>query len=167
MTTPRFPIFKQELRILDLDRRREKGMLDLHRAFRSQLVWSRDAQSRLIESVLLRIPIPPLYVAEALDGRTRVIDGLQRLDSLFRFLSGELVLEGLRLLPELDGKRFRGLENKVRRRYEDTPLTVMILAANADPILAVDLFDRMNLWKPLRADEVRRFCDDLGSERSG
>ena len=141
-------------------------MLDLGRAFRSQPVWSRATQSRLIESVLLRIPMPAIYVAEALDGSTRIIDGLQRLDSLFRFLDGELALEGLQHLPELNGKRFQGLENKMKRRYEDALLTVMILGADADPLLAADLFDRMNLWKPLHAEEVRCFRGTLGPNRS-
>jgi len=150
----RVPILELERTILELYRRREAGTLDLRRPFRPDVVWSPTAQSRLIESVLLRIPLPAIHVAESRDGSLRIIDGLQRVVSLFRFLEGELLLEGLELLPELDGKRFRDLEVRMRRRYEDARLTVMMLGSGADPGLIVELFDRMNAWAPLRDDEV-------------
>ena len=155
LTTRRVPILKLERTVLDLHRRLTAGTLDLRRPFRPDVVWPPAAQARLVESVLLRIPLPPIHVVEARDGSMRLIDGLQRLSALFGFLEGKLALTGLRLLPELEGKRFPDLEIRMRRRYEDAPLTVMVLQSGADPGLVVDLFNRMNAWAPLRDDEVQ------------
>jgi Protein of unknown function DUF262 len=163
----RVPILKLERSILEMHRRKAASTLDLRRGFRSDLAWSSVAQSRLVESVLLRIPLPAIHVAEARDGSMRIIDGLQRLTSLFRFLEGNLALEKLGLLPELDDKRFRDLDIRMRRRYEDSPLTVMILGAGADPSLAVDLYNRMNSWAPLREDEARGLLGAQDLERDG
>jgi hypothetical protein len=153
----RVPIFKVEHTILELHRRRAAATLDLRRAFRPEVVWPAGAQSRLVESVLLRMPLPAIHVAETRDGVMHLVDGLQRLTSLFRFLDGELALAGLSLLPELDGARFQDLEIRMRRRYQDTLLTVMVLGVMADRRLVVEVFDRMNAWAPLREDEVRGF----------
>ncbi len=59
-----------------------------------------------------------------------LIDGLQRLTSLFRFLDGDLALTGLSIVPDLDGARFSDLAVRMRRRYQDTVLTVMVLGAD-------------------------------------
>ncbi|HSN99450.1 MAG TPA: hypothetical protein VLS89_14240, partial [Candidatus Nanopelagicales bacterium] len=85
----------------------------------------------------------------------RIIDGLQRLRALFSFLEGKLALTGLRLLPELNGRRFPKLEIRMRRRYEDAPLTVMILGSGADPRLAAEVFDRLNARAPLGDGEAQ------------
>ncbi len=150
----RIPILKIEQTILDLRRRLAAGTLDLRRQFRPDLVWPLEAQARLVESVLLRFPLPPVHVAEARDGSIRIIDGLQRLSSLLGFLEGNFALSGLRVLPELQGKRFPNMPIRLRRRYEDTSLTVMLLRSGADPGLEAEVFDRMNAWAPLRDGEV-------------
>jgi hypothetical protein len=150
----RVPILKIERSLLDLHRRVAAGTLDLDRPFRPGLIWPQDIQARLVESVLLRLPLPPVHVAEARDGSMRIIDGLQRLSSLFAFLEGKLPLTGLRFLPELEGKRFPALPIRMRRRYEDASLTVMILGSDAPAELVADVFDRMNAWAPLRDGEL-------------
>ena len=60
--------------------------------FQRDFVWSTDKQSRLIESCLMRIPLPVFYVAEAQDGRIIVVDGLQRLTSFYRFMNNAFSL---------------------------------------------------------------------------
>lgn len=158
----RVPLLEQARTILELRKRKEAGTLDLRRVFRPEVVWSPEAQSRLVESVLLRIPLPAILVAEGRDGSLRIVDGLQRLTSLFQFLDGDIALVGLRLLPELDGKRFRDLEIRMRRRFEDTTITVTMLGSGADRRLVADLFDRMNAWAPLSVEEAREV---LGAQR--
>jgi hypothetical protein len=163
----RVPLFKIERTVLETHRLCQAGQLDLARGFRPEALWTSVRQSRLVESVLLRMPLPAIYVAEALDGSMRLIDGLERLTSLSRFFGGELSLNGLPLLPELNGNRFRDLEIRMRRRYEDTLLTVVMLGAAADRRLVLDVFDRMNAWKPLGPEEARGFLDAQTSGRSG
>jgi hypothetical protein len=89
---------------------------------------------------------------------------LERLTALSRFVDEDLVLAKLTLLPELDGKRIQDLESRMRRRFEDAPLSLMMLGAAADRALVVDIFDRLNVWKPLGVEEVRGFLD---AQRSG
>ncbi|MEN3942148.1 DUF262 domain-containing protein [Prosthecobacter sp. SYSU 5D2] len=90
------------------------GELNLHPEFQRFFRWSEEQKSRLIESVLLGIPIPPIFVSQDSDGRWDVIDGLQRLSTIFE-LTGDLLDEegkrkpplpllGTKYLPDLKGK---------------------------------------------------------------
>ncbi|WP_437491934.1 DUF262 domain-containing protein [Sorangium sp. So ce1014] len=151
----RIPILKVEWTILQLHRRLADQTLILRRPFRPDLDWSPAVQAQLVESVLLRLPLPAFYVAESRDGSMQILDGLQRLLSLFGFLEGKLALTGLRLLPELVGKRFPDLPVRLRRRFEDTPLTVMVLDSDAEPELRLDVFSRLNLSTPPGDDGTR------------
>jgi hypothetical protein len=151
----RIPIMRIDRSLLDLHRSCAAGTLDLRRPFRCDVVWRLDAQARLVESVLLRFPLPPVHIAESRNGGMHLIDGLQRLSSLFAFLEGQIALTELRLLPELNGKRFAALPIRLRRRYEDTLLTVMVLGSDADPALLVEVYNRMNAWAPLRDGEAQ------------
>ena len=75
-------------------------------------IWTDGAQSRLIESMLIRIPIPALYVDATDDDRWLIVDGLQRLTALHRFMTtGELKLQGLEFLTTLENRRFVELED--------------------------------------------------------
>ena len=67
--------------------------------FQRDFVWDQKKQSKLIESCVMRIPLPVLYVAEGGDGRIIVVDGLQRLSTFVRFFADELVLSGRGHLP--------------------------------------------------------------------
>ena len=83
--------------------------------FQRDFIWPEDKQSKLIESVIMRIPLPVFYMAEDDDGRMVVVDGLQRLSTFQRF-----VKDGLKLrLPDrtrLNGKRFSDLSSKLQNR---------------------------------------------------
>src|SRR5258708_3518912 len=83
--------------IKDLHDRYKDGELSLQPDFQRQFVWDSARSSRLIESVLLGVPLPIIYLAEEPDGNESVIDGQQRLTSFFEFLDGELKLSGLRV----------------------------------------------------------------------
>ena len=80
-----------------------------------QYVWDNGRASRLIESLLLNIPVPPLYFAETQDARFEVIDGHQRVQSIARYLSNEFGLSGLQVLAELKGKRFHQIPEREQR----------------------------------------------------
>lgn len=92
----------------DVIRRIEKGSFVMNPDFQRDFIWPEDKQSKLVESVLMRIPLPVFYLAEDEHGRMVVVDGLQRLSTFRAFVNNELQLR----LPdqkELDKKRFEAL----------------------------------------------------------
>ena len=105
--------------------------------FQRDFVWPNQKQSKLIESCVMRIPLPVFYVAEAPDGRIVVVDGLQRLTTFARFLGNQFKLAGLatgedRAVPHaLEGKSFSDLPLSLQERVQDTQLTMYILDAKA------------------------------------
>ena len=129
--------------------------------FQRDFVWSAEKQSRLIESCLMRIPLPVFYVAEAKDGRIIVVDGLQRLTSFFRFFSNQFQLSGLDSGAEeskkhpLAGKKYEDLHVTLQERIEDTQLTLYILDAKAPERAKLDIFERVNSGDPLTRQQMR------------
>ena len=132
---------------------------DLNPDFQREFVWKEDKQSRLIESCIMRIPLPVLYVAEADDGRIIVVDGLQRLSTFRDFLDNKLKLSFPRNEDEpahpLEGKYFDDLELKLRERVEDTQLTLYILDSKAPERAKLDIFERVNSGEPLTRQQMR------------
>ena len=76
--------------VSDVLRRIKHGRFIMNPEFQRDFIWSEDKQSKLIESVLMRIPLPVLYLAEDEQGRMIVVDGLQRLSTFQRFVNNEL-----------------------------------------------------------------------------
>ena len=116
--------------IYDVLRRIEQGQFIMDPDFQRDFIWRVDKQSKLIESVLMRIPLPVFYIAENEDGRMVVVDGLQRLSTFQNFVKGDLRLR----LPDnsaLDGKLFTGLENRLQNRVEDCNLTLYVIDSKA------------------------------------
>jgi hypothetical protein len=109
----------------------------------------------------MRIPLPVFYVAEAEDGRIIVVDGLQRLTTFARFLSGELRLVGLSkgqtslASTTLEGRTFKELPLNLQERVLDTQLTMYILDAKAPERARLDIFERVNSGEPLTRQQMR------------
>src|SRR6266851_1441478 len=103
--------------------------LDLQPSFqRKGGIWNEGAQSRLIESTLIRIPLPAFYVDATDDEKWLVVDGLQRLTTLKRFiLDRELRLCGLEFLTHLKGKKYNELSRPHQRRIVETQVTVYLI----------------------------------------
>lgn len=123
--------------------------------FQRDFIWPPEKQSKLIESCVMRIPLPVFYVAEALDGRVAVVDGLQRLSTFRRFLSDELTLTGLGESHPLNGKIFTDLPIHLQERIEDTQLTLYILDKDAPEVARLDIFERVNGGEPLTRQQMR------------
>lgn len=128
--------------------------------FQRDFVWSAEKQSRLIESCLMRIPLPVFYVAEAKDGRIIVVDGLQRLTSFVRYLKNLFPLSGLDGGAEekkhpLSGIKYEDLHVTLQERIEDTQLTLYILDAKAPERAKLDIFERVNSGDPLTRQQMR------------
>ena len=122
--------------------------------FQRDFIWPVDKQSKLIESVLMRIPLPVFYVAENDDGKMVVVDGLQRLSTFRNFVE-----EGLRLRlpdhPDLNGKHFADLDSKFKNRIEDCNLTLYVIDSKAPERARLDIFDRVNSGVALSRQQMR------------
>lgn len=147
--------------VFDVVRRIERGSYVMDAEFQRDFVWDEIKQSKLIESVLMRIPLPVIYLAEDGSGRTIVVDGLQRLSTIRRFCSNELTLK----LPDqeqLNEKTFQDLSPKLQNRIEDCNLILYIIDARVPERVRLDIFERVNGSVPLTRQQVRN-CLYLGS----
>ena len=118
--------------------------LDLSPEYQRNIVWDDERKSSLIESLLLRIPIPAFYLDENKQGNKSVIDGMQRLSAIHSFLNNEFCLKKMQYLSHLDKKFFRDLDIKFRARIEDTELAVNILDEKCPQMVKFDVFRRVN-----------------------
>lgn len=145
--------------VQEVVRRIEAGRYQLDPDFQREFVWPVDKQSRLIESCVMRIPLPVFYVAEAMDGRIAVVDGLQRLTTFSRFLADDfrLLLKAGVDQPAhpLDGKRYSELPLLLQERIQDTQLTLYILDAKAPERAKLDIFERVNSGVSLTRQQMR------------
>ncbi|MXZ80933.1 MAG: DUF262 domain-containing protein [Gammaproteobacteria bacterium] len=139
----------------DVVRRIEGNRFLMDPDFQRDFVWEPARQSKLIESCIMRIPLPVLYVAEGIDGRIVVVDGLQRLTTFVRFIKNELRLTGLGKDHPLHGKRYSDLPVNLQERVEDTQLTLYILDKNAPQRAKLDIFDRVNSGSALTRQQMR------------
>lgn len=126
--------------------------------------WSNEQRSRLIESVLLRLPIPPIFLIENGDGVLELIDGLQRTSSVLQFLDHttiaepELVLEGCDILKEINGKRFDDFNTSIRLGLKRTPIRAVIIKRSGDEYVKYEMFKRLNTGGSLLSAQEVRNC---------
>ena len=135
-------------------RRIREGRYVMNPDFQRDFIWDDEKQSKLIESVIMRIPLPVLYLAEDDEGRMIVVDGLQRLSTFKRFFDDELKLK-LKDRPELDGKRFRDLPPKLQNRIEDCNLILYVIDSQVPERARLDIFERVNGGVALTRQQMR------------
>jgi hypothetical protein len=157
--------------------------LDIHPEFQRVFRWGIEQKSRLIESLLLGIPLPSLYVSTNHDGVWEVIDGVQRLSTIFEFMGelqgpigdGEqlqplpaLALEATKHLPSLKGVTFEAMDQALRLEFKRTRLDIKVLAREQGASTGkFDLFERLNTYgEPLSPQELRNcILVSLNSQR--
>lgn len=139
---------------------------DFQRLFR----WSAVKQSQFIESLILELPIPPIYVVEVKDGVYELIDGLQRISSYFHFrdlhpqkqTEGEegraLVLEGCDVLPEVNGLTYDRLPQALQIKLKRHFIRMEVLRRETDPHLRYHMFKRLNTGGELLSPQELRNC---------
>lgn len=133
-----------------------RGGILLDVSYQRQYVWDDGKASRLIESLLLNVPIPVVYIAEDDDFSFEVIDGLQRLTTLRRFLDDDFALTGVTVLKEIRGKKFSQLTPKDQRRLANRTIRCIAITAESHPDIKFDVFERLNTnVAVLTAQEIR------------
>lgn len=139
-----------------------EGTIDLAPDFQRRAgIWSAVRQSRLIESLLLRIPISTFFMAQRENGDWAVVDGIQRLTAIARFMDtgavgGPLALEGLEYLQRMNGMVYRDLPGRLRIRLREAQMVVNVIQHGTPEAVQLNVFSRINtVGVRLSAQEIR------------
>lgn len=153
----RIKINTQPALIAGLVKRIDYNEIDLAPAFqRKARLWKPENKSRLIESLLLKIPLPVFYVAEDENGNWAVVDGIQRLTTIHDFVKGKYALSSLEYLTQLDKLEFEHLPRPMQRRIEETSLVINVIQDGTPEEVMINIFKRINTGgMPLSAQEIR------------
>lgn len=127
--------------------------------YQRELTWPDDHQSRFIESVLMGLPIPLLFLAdvEGQEGRAEIVDGSQRVRTLARFMNNELQLSGLKQLTKLNGFTFADLPLIRQRRFGRHTMRMIELREGTDEDVRRDIFSRINTGSIKLTDMEQRW----------
>lgn len=114
--------------------------------YQRKFVWDEKRQSKFIESILIGLPIPPMYFAEVEEGILEVIDGSQRIRTVNRFLRNELKLKGMDKLPELNGLSFNEFSSSRKRKINNVSLRAIVVTDIEKDSLGIrhEIFERLN-----------------------
>lgn len=150
-------IVPESASVFQLKRKHDKKppLIRLDPDFQRHTVWTPKQKSELIESILMGIPLPLIYVKEDEKGVYIVVDGRQRLSTMFEFLNHEFALQQLSVLRDLNGSYFSEQSETGRRhekylsqaqqsKIEDCPLTLHVIKPPTQDRVTFDLFDRVN-----------------------
>jgi uncharacterized protein with ParB-like and HNH nuclease domain len=153
----------------------ENNEIDIHPEFQRFFRWTNHQKTSLIESLLLGIPIPPIFVSQRTDGVWDVVDGLQRLSTIYEFVGklkdedkkiiSPLVLGETKYLPSLKGKVWEDLNesdnalNQVQRLLiKRSKIDVTILLKESDTLAKYELFQRLNTGGSIATPQEVRNC---------
>lgn len=125
---------------------------------RNSDLWTPKVMSRLIESILLKLPLPIFYFDVSDPDKWQIVDGLQRLSTIRRFfVDKDLKLKNLQFLPELNGKSCDELERKFQRTIDETMFITYQIEAQTPKKVRYSIFNRINTGgTPLNAQEIRQ-----------
>ncbi|MFW3895959.1 DUF262 domain-containing protein [Pseudomonas bharatica] len=151
-----------------------EDIIDVTPEYQRHFVWNQERQSQLIESILLGIPVPSLFMATNEDSSWEVIDGLQRLTTIVNFIgetaiigkisqeSKPLILKGLEKLDTLNGLTYQQIPKSIQLMFMTRPIRVTVLNDRSDFSLRFDLFERLNTGGVILHPQEIRNCVYLG-----
>lgn len=122
----------------------ERKELIIDPDFQRGNVWAKKQGAELVESILMGIPIPVMYLFEMRDGKKQVVDGRQRISAILDFLNDKLVLRDLKILPEYNDCKFSDLDVKMQGIFEDSQMYFYIIQPPTPERVKYDIFDRVN-----------------------
>ncbi|RCS41546.1 DUF262 domain-containing protein [Bremerella cremea] len=126
--------------------------------------WSDDQRSRLIESILLELPVPQIFVIENTNGVLELIDGLQRISSVIQFINSNLILldplelQGCDLIPDLNGNSFASLPLSLRLRVKRASVRTIVIKRQSKSFLRYEMFKRLNTGGAILSPQEIRNC---------
>lgn len=140
--------------------------------YQRDLTWEEDRQSKLIESIIIGLPIPFIFVAENSNSAWEIVDGSQRIRAIHRFVKDQLCLKDLSSLKSLNGYKFSDLEESRRGKFLNTSLRIIVMDEETTEDVKADMFERINrgsdLLKPMEkrkgiykgkfTDFIYRYC---------
>ncbi len=119
--------------------------IDLSPEYQRRFRWDKLRQSKLIESFLMNVPVPPVFLNEDAYGHYSVIDGKQRLTAVTEFLRGRLRLQGLKIFSDINNKTYDDLDPNLQRVINTRPtLRAVIILRQSDPDVKFEVFQRLN-----------------------
>lgn len=158
----RIKVRSDKMTLIQVSAMMDNGDIVLTPPFQRNLVWDAFRKSRLIESILLRIPLPMFYFSEDLEGRLTIIDGLQRISTIKEFMENKFPLKNLQYLENCEGRYFKeegdkkGLEAKYVRWFNLTNISVNVIDSISPYQVKYDIFRRINTGgRPLNNQEIR------------
>lgn len=121
--------------------------------YQRDFTWDEDRQSKLIESIILGLPIPFIFVAENKDSSWEIVDGSQRVRTIHAFLNNKFALSGLKSIQSLNGYKFIELDKTRQGKILNTALRIIVLSEETTDDIKKDMFERINrgsdLLKPM------------------
>jgi hypothetical protein len=122
-----------------------KDQINLSPDFQRRDIWSIEKRSRFIESIIMNVPIPPVFLGEDQYGKYVVLDGRQRLTAIYEFLRNAYALKGLKVWEELNGSNLNDLEKrKVDKTLTRRFVPAIVIFKESSPQVKYDVFDRLN-----------------------
>lgn len=144
--------------VADIVRMIEDNDINLNPEYQRNYIWDNKKSSLLIESIILNVPIPVVYVSQEEDDSWTVIDGLQRLNSLHRFFQRDFKLTGLEILPELNKSDVKSLNPKALRVLKNGLFRIIVISHDSHPEIKYDVFMRLNTGAVKLNDQELRNC---------
>lgn len=124
--------------------------------FQRNFVWNKEKCSKLIESILINVPIPNIYASDDTNGKWIIVDGIQRLTALNNFYNDEFKLQHLEILTELNNKKYSELDDKYRIALDKGNISIILLEEDTSPNIKFDIFMRLNTGgEELKPQELR------------
>ena len=141
--------------------------IDLSPEYQRRFRWDDERKSKLIESFLMNVPVPPIFLNEDSYGQYSVIDGKQRLNAIFEFFRGRLKLKGLKVFSDINGLNYDDLPTRLQSVIKTRPtMRAIIILRQSDEDVKFEVFQRLNTGGVrLNAQEIRNsaYTDNLNN----